>query len=154
MPAPKGNKYGYQNHNAGRPAKWTVDIIEKEAELFAEWADKPDSMILRKFAADRGYGHKYLYEWREKSEAFRDAYEYAQTIIGCRREMECFEKMTLRYAPMYDDELESFERAREKFKSDLKKQEEKEKVMNLAETAKKLAEGGLSQQPEDSLQDD
>jgi len=103
-----GNKLAKGCTTSGRPR--THDLIE-EAKAFREWADKPDSLILRLFSAIRGYsGQEKLHEYASMCSEFREAFNYARVVIGARRE-----KMLLegkgnpapfhRYAALYDKEL-------------------------------------------------
>ena len=39
----------------GRPKKYTQEFIEKEAEAFEKWMQKPNSVWFEDFANQRGY---------------------------------------------------------------------------------------------------
>lgn len=112
MAAPLGNKYAV-GHSSGRPRRFDLD---EEAKLLLEWANEPDSLILRKFAAIRCYSSQSkLVEYSNQSEVFREAYNQAKIIIGSRRE-----ELLLngkghyapfqRYAALYDTELKDHEK--------------------------------------------
>ena len=150
MAAPKGNKFAYGNPNTGRPATWTKEIIEKEAELLMKWCRKESSLILRKFACLRGYTHAYIYKWSDPndkafSEVFYDAFHFAKSVIGTRREELDIVKFAQRDMGMHFEELEAFERDREKFKSKLKQKENEVQALTLAELNKMSKNGELSQ---------
>jgi hypothetical protein len=111
MPGQKGNKNAIGN-NGGRPRKF--DLVE-EAKAFKEWADKPDSLVLRKFAAVRGYDcQSRLNDYANESVEFGQAFKYAKIMIGARRE-ELLVKGKghpapfMRYAAIYDPELKRHE---------------------------------------------
>lgn len=112
MAPPKGNKYAV-GHGCGRPPRFD---LEEEAKAFIEWADKSDSLVLRKFAAIRGYfSQSKLHEYAEQSEDFRKAYNYARMIVGSRREELLMKGKGNpapfnRYAALYDLELKAHEK--------------------------------------------
>lgn len=111
MAAPKGNQYAKGNHNTGRPRKYD---LEAEAKALKEWARQPDTYILRLFAAIRDYpSQSTLHEFAEQSEVFSQAFEYARTIIGARREQKLIDKDSpepfRRYATVYDHDLKQHE---------------------------------------------
>jgi hypothetical protein len=113
MAAPKGNKYGSGSTTSGRPRKYD---LEEEAKALIEWANKKDSLVLRLFAAIRGYSEQSkLHEYCEQSEAFREAYNQAKMIIGARREQLLLNGKGhyapfQRYAALYDPDLKQHEK--------------------------------------------
>jgi hypothetical protein len=97
----------------GRPRKFD---LEEEARALEEWAQLPDTFVLREFAAIRGYAaQQKLNEYAQMSEAFHEAFNYAKILIGARRE-----KMLIqgkgnpaafqRYAALYDPDLKAHEK--------------------------------------------
>jgi hypothetical protein len=113
MPAPKGNKYGKDSTTSGRPPKFD---LEEEAKALIEWAHDDESLVLRLFAAIRGYADQgKLTEYAERSEAFRQAYNQAKILIGARRERLIIKgkgnpAAFQRYAALYDPELKQHEK--------------------------------------------
>lgn len=132
----KGNKYAYGNPTSGRPATWTDDIIEKEAALFVEWAQLETSVNWTEFGPRRGFCTKYLYEWAEKNEVFREASQLAKDMIRDRRQSLALDKMIPRYAAMYDDKLDEFEDKKEVFKSKLRQKEAEVAGINSSDLAR------------------
>ena len=150
MAAPKGNKFAYGNPHAGRPATWTKEVVEQEADLLIEWAQRDDAIVLREFAPLRGYAHKYMYRWSDQkepsyNEVFCHAFEFARSIVGARREKVAFEKSTQRDLGMYSDELDKYEREREEFKSKLKQKEAEVEAHTLVDLVKASNANELSQ---------
>ncbi len=109
MAAPKGSKYAL-GHGHGRPCGFD---IEEEAEELLKWSKTEDALILRYFAALRGYSDQTMYRWCESNDNFRGAYEYAKNIIGCRRERMYLDQLSesafKRYATYYDKDLQLHE---------------------------------------------
>jgi hypothetical protein len=68
----------------GRPPTWTSSIIEREAEEFLKWLKLPSSLYFEEFAVERGYPAKYLSEFSQKNEKFREALEYAHSWQKCK----------------------------------------------------------------------
>jgi hypothetical protein len=67
----------------GRPR---IHDRDKIAEELIEWANKPESINLNKFCAVAAISPRYLSQWADECPHFREAYEYAKTFIGARRE--------------------------------------------------------------------
>lgn len=73
-----GNHYGGgPQPGAGRPEKYTEEWVEKELNAFSEWVKDPMNIWPGRFAAERGYLLKRLYEAVEKYPSFSD---YLETI--------------------------------------------------------------------------
>lgn len=112
MAAPKGNKYAVGNHG-GRPREYDLKV---EARIFREWADEEDSLVLRLFAAIRGYADQSkLHEYAHMEDEFRQAFNYARVTIGARRESLLIQGKGhaapfMRYASLYDKELKAHEK--------------------------------------------
>ena len=126
MAAPKGNKYGLGNDNAGRNGR---DLIKLGNELI-EWAKQPDSVNLNKFCCTRDppLSPPKMTEYQEKSEAFREAFFIAKAYLGARREELLSSDMLSAKAydlnaAVYDYYLKQERRDQAKFESDLKKEE-------------------------------
>jgi hypothetical protein len=79
MAPPIGHPPYNTNGEGGRPKKWTDEAIEKEAEAFAEWLSRPDSIWYEGFCVERGYVAEYLSDWAKRNDRFRVVYNYAQT---------------------------------------------------------------------------
>jgi len=113
MAAPKGNKFAKGNEG-GRPPKFD---LKEEAKALKEWADKPDSLVLRLFACVRNYsGQQKIHEYAQMSNEFRDALDYARVKIGARREEYIVKgkghpAAFQRYAALYDPDLKAHELA-------------------------------------------
>ena len=111
MAAPKGNKYAV-GHGEGRPRERD---LKEEARIFREWADEEDSLVLRLFAAIRGYtDQSKLHEYASMDDDFRQAFNYARVKIGARRESLLMQGKGhsapfMRYAALYDKELKAHE---------------------------------------------
>ena len=94
MAAPKGHppypgceKGGAFGHLANRsPDKWTEEALDAEAEALREWAKKDDSIVLRKFASERGYFWEMINQWKHKHKGIASAQKFAKDAVGCRRE--------------------------------------------------------------------
>ena len=120
--APKGNKNALGNEG-GRPRRFD---LKKEAKALVEWANKKDSLVLRLFAAIRGYADQAkLHEYCEMEPEFRQAYNQAKMIIGARREQLLLSGKGhyapfQRYAALYDPDLKQHEK-------ELKQQENSDK---------------------------
>jgi len=54
----------------GRPVKYTKEVIEKEADLLEKWIQKEGNTYLKRFALERGYDNKRLYEFAEVNTKF------------------------------------------------------------------------------------
>jgi len=110
MPAPLGNQYAVGNPNSGRPSEHNVEEMAKKLLL---WAKKEEAWILREFAPLNGFSCTTMHRWVTENEVFRNAYEQAKDIIGCRREKmylkERSESTYKRYAAYYDSDLFKFE---------------------------------------------
>lgn len=63
---------------AGRPPKYTTEIIEREAELLDEWVDRDDNLYFKEFSLERGYPSEYMSRWAKENERFHQAYTRAK----------------------------------------------------------------------------
>lgn len=80
MPAPKGHPYYNIYGQGGRPIKYNQEFIENEAYALYEWIyDKPENIFIERFAFDRGYSCKRVYDWIKVNERFLDVYELFKT---------------------------------------------------------------------------
>jgi hypothetical protein len=79
MPAPKGHKSYCKKGEGGRPVKYTERFIEKEAEAFQEWMDRPTSLWYKDFALERGYDPDLFSIWAKENEKFSGVYKRSQT---------------------------------------------------------------------------
>lgn len=81
MVAPKGNKFGAGNHNAGVKKVYTTEFIENEAKEFIKWAKKfppGKPLFFKRFALERDYLPRYLSEWANQNQAFKEALEFVK----------------------------------------------------------------------------
>lgn len=78
MGAPKGHPAYNLNGEGGRPLKYTVEFIEKEADAFEEWMKLPKSIYFKRFSFDRGYSAQRLSEFAEQNERFSEVYSRAK----------------------------------------------------------------------------
>jgi len=106
-----------KGHGFGRP--FTRDP-EVEAEAIIEWAQRPDSIILYKFALSRGYLPNKCNDMAERSSVFREAYEFAKLMVASNREEGLHsgavnQSAWNRYAGMYHKDLCDHERAERAF---------------------------------------
>jgi len=75
MGAPKGHPAYNVNGEGGRPRKYTIEFIEKEAEDMLEWIKKPGSIYYKEFALERGYSPQRFHEFRKLSDRFAEVFE-------------------------------------------------------------------------------
>ena len=145
MPAPKGNQNA--KGNSGRPSK--IDFPNETKELL-KWSKKPDSIHLAAFANSRGVPGVRLYDWRDKSVEFAEAFMIAKDQLAIRlREKvnakEYNERIGARDITAHDAMLKREERDDMAYASSLKQKEEALKVETLANLAKLAEKGDLSQ---------
>ena len=132
-PPPKGNKYAL-GHGYGRPKVWDPKM---EAVALLEWLEQPSSVILMKFAVDRGYSYQRCFDWCESCPDFKEAYTIAKETIAIRRESLAMvgkikEGVYNRHQGMYDRYLHAFERSEKEYDASLKKFT-KEEAVDLVE---------------------
>lgn len=149
-PPPKGNKRAL-GHGFGRPKTYDP---EAEAEALLEWLEQPGSVILMKFAVDRGYSYQRCFDWCESSPVFKDAYDYAKQTIAIRRESLAMagkikEGVYHRHQGMYDKYLAAYERAEKEFDASLKKYT-KEEAKDLIDGLLGVVEDSKHPKPEGS----
>jgi hypothetical protein len=78
MPPPL-NHPPYQGcENGGRPAKYTPEFIEAEADALEKWMQDPGSLYFKRFAFDRGYSQQRLSEFAEVNDKF------SETLVRAR----------------------------------------------------------------------
>lgn len=78
MPAPKGHPNYDTEGLAGRPKKHDDAFIEDQVEKFKTWLKYPKNIFYHSFVLDQFILPKYLYQWAERSERFRDTLEMAK----------------------------------------------------------------------------
>lgn len=89
MPAPKGHP-PYRNSKGelpgGRPAYWTDERIEEEADALLEWLEKEESFYFIEFCYIRNLDEQYPSKFAKRNERFKQAYKKArikqQLIVG------------------------------------------------------------------------
>ena len=69
---------------AGRPRKYTTEIIEAEADLLDEWISKDDNIYFKRFAIERKYPSKYMIDWAKENEKFGESYARAKDWQECK----------------------------------------------------------------------
>jgi hypothetical protein len=72
MVAPKGHEAYNKNGEGGAPKIYTKEFIEAEALALEEWIKRPESIYFKRFAFERGYSYKRLYEFAEVNQRFSD----------------------------------------------------------------------------------
>lgn len=85
-------------------------FAEKEAEYLKEWAKKPTSTSLAKFAAERRISASVMTKWSKTNSIWKYEYEIAKLHIAARREELLNEKKMdsgafHRYQSFYDEFL-------------------------------------------------
>lgn len=78
MSARKGHEAFNKNGEGGRPVEYTLDFIEKEADLLLEWLKNPSNFYFKKFALERGYSPQRLSEFASTSLRFSEALDKAK----------------------------------------------------------------------------
>lgn len=78
MPAPINHPAYNKDGEGGRPTKYTTEFIEREADAFEEWMNKPDSIYFKRFAINRGYSAQRLTEFAEANKRFSEVYTKAR----------------------------------------------------------------------------
>ncbi len=89
MPAPKGHP-PYRNAAGelpgGRPAIWTDERIELEAEALEEWLEVKSNFLFMEFIYARNLQEDYPSKWAKKNQRFNQAYRRArikqQLVVG------------------------------------------------------------------------
>jgi hypothetical protein len=79
MPAPKKHKPYPGSETGGRPVKYTTQFIEKEAEAFLEWMERPTSLWYKDFALERGYDPNLFTIWAKENKKFSGVYQRSQS---------------------------------------------------------------------------
>jgi hypothetical protein len=64
----------------------TAMFIHNLSTEIIEWADKPDSVLIKDFRNPRGYSDDKIERWAKAYREFNVAYNYAKEVIGARRE--------------------------------------------------------------------
>lgn len=65
----------------------TRRFIEIESQRLVDWANQDDSLIIQDFYNKGGYSTGQFYDWCEKFPEFKQAHEYAMSMLGSRREL-------------------------------------------------------------------
>ena len=109
----------------GRPREYDRGKVVND---LIEWAKKDDSINLNKFCALNGIPPSTILRWKDEDKDFREAYEFAKTYIGFRREEQLSKgKLHVKAydlnATVYDAFGREEKLAMAKHESDLKKQE-------------------------------
>jgi hypothetical protein len=79
MAPPKGHEPYAGCEKGGRPkTKWTDEEIEKEADAFWEWLQRPESIWFESFCIERGYPPDYIARWAKVNDKFDRVYTFAQ----------------------------------------------------------------------------
>jgi hypothetical protein len=79
MPAPKGHLPYPGCETGGTPKRFTDEFIEKEADAFEEWMNRPESIWYKDFALERGYDPDQLSIWAKENEKFAGVYKRSQS---------------------------------------------------------------------------
>jgi ABC-type Fe3+/spermidine/putrescine transport system ATPase subunit len=75
MPAPKGHPPYNVNGEGGQPKKYSDEFIEALADEFYNWYQKKENLWMFKFFGEKKILRKYMYEFSDRSEKFRDVVE-------------------------------------------------------------------------------
>lgn len=117
--------------------KKTVDLVK---ELYA-YANKPDSLMLRKFIVDQKLSYEAFTKLILKDPALKEAFEYARLAIGVRREEKALKneinaKIVSDSMPLYDPERREWEETKLK----LGKEEQKIGLDTIRAITQKITE--------------
>ena len=77
MAAPKGNQFA-KGHGQGRPIIWDDDAIANEAAELLAWIKTTDDMYIGEFCFKRGYHRRRAWDWAQKNDIFKHAWQEAQ----------------------------------------------------------------------------
>lgn len=75
MPAPKGHPPYNVNGEGGRPRRYQPEDIDRFAEEFLKWMDRPDSIWYEDFCLEHDIDTDLLSEWARENERFNGAYK-------------------------------------------------------------------------------
>lgn len=67
-----------QGEGGGRPEIYTLEWLDKEADLIVEWTKNPKNIYLKRFCLERGYNPSRMTEFAKKSEKFSLALSYVK----------------------------------------------------------------------------
>lgn len=98
----------------GRPAKWTQEVLTKEANELIAWACKEDSIVLAEFYGMRGYDYDDVAYFEKISTDFFKAKRIAKVMIGARREKGALKgkldsSIVKKSMALYDPEMRAYE---------------------------------------------
>lgn len=66
----------------------SIEGIERKAEMLVKWARTfPQAYTLKQWLNDNGISGETAQRWMAKSQLFSSAYEFAQGVVGTRREI-------------------------------------------------------------------
>lgn len=65
----------------------TVSYLDNQANRLREWAMKEDSLLVQDYTDFEGYSRKRFYDWCSRYEPLEEAYKFALSRIGSRREL-------------------------------------------------------------------
>jgi hypothetical protein len=65
----------------------TKKFIEIESQRMIDWANLEDSLLIQDFYNKGGYSMRQFYDWCDKFPEFKEAHEYAMSMLGSRREL-------------------------------------------------------------------
>ena len=62
------------NNGAGRPEKWTQEVLEQLAYKLIKWTERPESIYLKTFCYENGFLAQQAEEFCQKSPVFSEAW--------------------------------------------------------------------------------
>ena len=91
----------------------TQGFIERLSKELLEWADKEDSLILKRFYTQKKIPREAFYRWVNKYPELKLAYEHTKESIAHRRELGGMTRkfdpgFILQSMPMYDSDWKEF----------------------------------------------
>jgi len=84
MPAPKGHPNYDVEGKAGRPKKYTPEVIERFADELLIWIKNEGNFWVKDFCLERGIDPDYMSEWARENERFAGAYKTAKAFQESR----------------------------------------------------------------------
>jgi len=110
----------------------TIEVVAELAEDIIKFAEEPDSFVLREWPCRHKKGEIFFdeiskFENENNSTVFSEAYEYAKTKIGVKREMAAISgavkgdtSLIRTYLPLYDKSFKEFLLEMKRFKENNK----------------------------------
>lgn len=84
MPAPKGHEPYPGCETGGRPRKYSTEDIERFADELLVWIKCESHFWIKDFCLERMIDPKYMSEWANENEKFREAWSLAKSFQESR----------------------------------------------------------------------